>query len=397
MNRGCLLPALGLVLGGVLAGCARQPGPPGGPAAPTVTVSLPISRTITDHGDYTGRTAAVGLVLLRARVSGYLQKIDFQDGVEVAEGAVLYEIDPRPYQDALTQAEAQITLQQAQLKYNQATYQRDLALYNKSDAVALATVQQDLSQVQVSEASVAAARASAATAKLNLEWTKVRAPISGQVSRTLVTPGNLVTADQTVLSTLVSQDPMYAYFDVDEPTVLRVQELIREGKMPSVEATAKKWPVYLGLSTEQGYPHEGRIDFSNNALTPSTATLQVRGVFANPKPSVGRRLLSPGLFVRIRVPISPPHDALLVTQDAISSDQTLQYVLVVDEQGKVIRHDVTLGSQEGGLQVVTSGLEANEQVVISGLQHTKPGMEVKSRLVPMPESQAGKAAASGGR
>ncbi len=397
MPRTAAVPliGLGIVLGACagVAGCSHKPGPaPGAGGPPAVTVSEPLRREVTDYAEYTGRTAAVDQVQVRARVTGYLQKINFKEGTEVKEGTVLYEIDPRPYADAVRQAEAQINLQQAQLKYNQANYERDVALYKTSEAVALATVQLDLSQVEVSKASLEAAQANAAQARLNLDWTKVRAPIDGLLSRTLVTRGNLVTADQTVLTSLVSQDPMYAYFDADEATVLRVRRLIREGKLPSARDGAARVPVFLGLADETGYPHEGVVDFVNNTVSQSTATLQLRGVFANPRPKVGPRLLASGLFVRIRVAVSPPYPALLVTPDAIGTDQNLKYVYVVDEQDKVVRHDVKLGSQHEGLQVIAEGLGPDERVVINGLQHVKPGVAVKPRLVPMPVPRPGEAA-----
>jgi RND family efflux transporter MFP subunit len=355
---------------------------------------VPIQRDVTDYAEYTGRTAATDSVQVRARVSGYLQKINFKDGEEVKEGTVLYEIDPRPYQDALTQAQAQIDLQQAQLTYNQSAYARARRLYTESSAEALETVQQDLSQVKVSQASLEAAKANAAQARLNLDWTKVRAPIDGLLGRTLVTRGNLVTADQTVLTTLVSQDPMYAYFEADESTVLHVRQMIREGKLPSAREGAARVPVFLGLANEEDYPHQGVVDFVNNAFNQSTATLQLRGVFANPRPSVGPRVLAPGQFVRIRVAISPPYPALLVTQDAVGTNQNVNYLLVLDEENKVVRREVTLGTQHDGLQVITKGLEPDERVIVSGLQHVKPGTVVNPRVEPMPIPRPGETSQS---
>ncbi len=378
----------GLWICAAAAGCSRQGGaaPPGGP--PPVTISEPIRRDVTDYAEYPGRTAAVDMVQVRARVSGYLQKINFQDGSEVKEGAVLYEIDPRPYQDALKQAVAQVALQDAQVKYNQATYERDQALYAKSDAVALATVQQDWAQLLVSKASLDAAKAGTAQARLNLDWTKVAAPIDGRLSRTFLTRGNLVTADSTVLTTITSEDPMYAYFDVDELTVLRVRQLIREGKFPGAPSPGS-WPVSLCLANEEGYPHQGTVDFSNNQYTPGTATLQVRGLFPNPKPKVGERVLTPGQFVRVRVPVSPPHPALLVSQDAIATNQNVKYVYVVNAEDKVEVRDVTLGEEHDGLQEIAKGLRPEDHVIVNGLQHVKAGAEVKPKLVPMPVPKPG--------
>jgi multidrug efflux system membrane fusion protein len=177
---------------------------------------------------------------------------------------------------------------------------------------------------------------------------------------------------------------MYAYFDVDEPTVQQVQDLIRAGKFEQKKDRSVHWPVYLGLAAEKGYPHEGYVDFSNNEVSAGTATLQVRGVFANPKPTIGPRVLAPGQFVRIRVPVSPRYQALLVVEDAIQTDQSLKFLYVVDDQSKVARRDVKLGSPHEGLRVIKEGLKPEEHVVVNGLQHIKAGVEVQAKLVPMP-------------
>jgi RND family efflux transporter MFP subunit len=378
-----------------LAGCSHSPPEAAAPAPPTVTVSHPLQREITDFAEYTGRTAAVDSVQVRARVTGYLDKINYKEGSEVTKRAVLYEIDPRPYQAALKQAQAQVSLQEAQVKYQQAVYQRNVQLRSAgtAQAVSLEELQQSLAQRNTAEASLQAARASVETAQLNLDWTKVTSPIDGLIGRTLVTRGNLVVADQTLLTTIVSQDPMYAYFDVDEPTVLRVQELIREGKYKSAREPGSRVPVFLGLATESGYPHQGYIDFISNQVNATTGTLQIRGTFSNPKPPVGPRLLTPGLFVRIRVAVSAPYSALLVTQAAIGADQNLHYVYVLNAKNEVERLDVQLGAvQKNGLQVITSGLSADDRIVVNGTQHVQPGVAVNPRLVPMPASLPAKLA-----
>ncbi len=360
---------------------------------PTVTVAYPLEHSITDYADFTGRTAAINAVQMRARVSGYLEKINFTEGAEINEGDILFEIDPRPYDAALDQAKAAVAEQKAKLKFQEALYERDRTLYKK-DAVSLEQLQQDKSTREVTAATVESAQASLKTAALNVEWTKVIAPIAGRVGRTLITKGNLVVADQTPLTTLVSQDPIYAYFDVDEPTVLRVQQLIREGKLESVTEGAKI-PVFLGLESEKGFPHEGTVDFVNNQFNLGTATLQVRGIFANPKPAVGVRVFTPGQFVRIRVAVSPHYKALLISEAAALTDQGVRYVYVVDEQNKAKRRTVTLGTVHDGLQVITNGLTAGDRVIIEGLQKVQPGGAVKPKLVPMPEPDAGKKQESG--
>jgi RND family efflux transporter MFP subunit len=374
-----------VLMSGSLAGCSQSSGPQTGAEPPAVSVAYPLERKVADYEHFTGRTAAPDSVQVRARVSGYLQKINYKEGADVEEGDILYEIDPRPYEAALKQAQAQVTLQQAQLKYNEAVYQRNVRLMKDGQAVDLETVQQSRAQRDTTQASLEAARAAVEQAELNLGWTKVRSAITGRIGRALITVGNLVIADQTLLTTIVSQDPMYAYFDVDEGTMLRVQQLIREGKF-KVAPDGARVPVTLALATEQGFPHEGYVNFVNNEVDPATGTLQVRGVFPNPKPPVGVRVLWPGLFVRVRVSIGPPYDALLVNQRAIGTDQSLKFIYVVDDQNEVVRRDVQLGSEHGALQVVREGLSPRERVVVDAVLRVHPGMVIKPKLVEMPDS-----------
>ena len=260
-----------------LTGCSQTPSKATEKITPTVTVSYPIERKITDYAEYTGRTAAVDQVQVRARVSGYLEKINFKEGAEVKQDTVLYEVDPRPYEAALEQVKAQEKQQQAQLVFQNSLYERDVKLYEKN-AEALQQLEQDKATRDVTAAALASARANLKTATLNFEWTKVKAPIAGRIGRTLITKGNLVVADQTLLTMLVSQDPMYAYFEADEPTVLHVQQLIRKGELPTIDEGAKV-AVFLGLSSEQGFPHQGFLNFVNNQFNAGTATLQLRGKF----------------------------------------------------------------------------------------------------------------------
>jgi RND family efflux transporter MFP subunit len=367
-----------------VAGCRDSAAEaPNAAGPPTVTVAYPLERKLVDYAVYTGRAAAVDAVQVRARVSGYLDKIHFKDGSEVKEGAVLYEIDPRPYQAAFDQAEAQVKLQKANLKYQEAVYKRDVWLFGQK-ALAEQDLEQQLEARNTASAQVKAAQAALETARLNLDWTKVTAPISGRLSRTLITRGNLVTADQSVLTTIVTEDPVFVYFDVDERTVLHVQGLIREGKFGKTTPHGVGWPVRVGLATDQGFPHAGTVDFSNNQFNPGTATLQVRAKVANPEPPFGRRLFAPGAFAGVRVPISPLHPALLVVQGAVGQQQDRNFLFVIDSQDRVVRNDVTLGTARGGLQAIASGITANDRVVINGIQRVKAGMVVHPKLVPMP-------------
>jgi RND family efflux transporter MFP subunit len=365
-----------------LSGCSGSGAKAGEKEPPKVTVSRPIKREVRDYAEYTGRTASPDWVQVRARVSGYLAKINFKEGVEVTEGTVLYEIDPRPYKAALDQSRAQVEQQTAQLAFNESVYQRSMQLYQKSSQ-SLQQLQQDLAARDTTRANLNAAKASLEIAKLNYDWTKVKAPVSGRIGRALVTRGNLVVADQTLLTTVVSQDPMWAYFDVDEFTVLQVQDRIRAGELPTVQSGAKI-PVFLRLENEEGWPHKGHVDFVNNQFDPASATLKVRGVFRNPQPKVAVRVLSPGQFVRIRIAISPAYQGLLVAPSAVGTDQNIEFLYVVDEQNKVIRHEVELGSQQDGLQIIHKGLKAGEKVIVQAIQHVYPGMEVNPKLVEMP-------------
>jgi RND family efflux transporter MFP subunit len=364
-----------------LAGCSQPPA--AAPPQPiAVPVSQPIRRDVTDYEEYTGRTAAVESVQITAQVTGYLDKINFQDGEEVKKDAVLYKIDPRTYQAALNQTTANLNQAKAHRESQADVLKRDQV---SPEATPKATLIQDQANFAEAEAAVGSASALRDAAQLNVDFTSVTSPIAGQIGRTLITKGNLVVANQTALTTVVSLDPMYAYFDVDEPTVERVRQLIREGKLPSAREEGKKIPVYLGLTSEQNFPHEGNVDFINNQVNASTATLQLRGVFANPKPHVGPRVLTPGQFVRIRLPIGPAYPALLVVGAAIVTDQDLKYVYVLNDKNEVERRDVTLGTQQGGLTVVAKGLNPDDRVVVNGLQHVRAGMAVKPNVVNMPE------------
>lgn len=342
---------------------------------------------MTDYVDFTGRTNAVQSVDIRARVSGYLVKMPFKEGAEVKEGDMLFEIDPRPYQAQYDQAQGQVNLYKAQLELAKANYARDKEVAKTPGAVSVQQLDQDRAAVDEADAAVKAFEASLEVFKLNLSFTKVNSPIDGQVSRYFLTLGNLVAQDQTLLTTVVSLDPIYVYFDVDEGTVTRVRRAINEGVIKTYEQG--KIPVYMAIQDETGYPHEGTINFINNQFNPSTGSISVRGVFENKKPEGGRRLFSPGMFVRVRLPIGQPHKSLLVIERAIGSDQGLKFVYVVNDKNIVERRNIKTGAlQPDGLRVVTDGLKANEWVVVGGLQllqQLKENKEVKpDRLKQMP-------------
>ncbi|MGO9812241.1 MAG: efflux RND transporter periplasmic adaptor subunit [Isosphaeraceae bacterium] len=370
----------------VLPGCARRTPQIAPPEAVTIPVSKPVVREVTDFVDFTGRTDAIQSVDIRPRATGYLVKMPFEEGTEVKAGDLLFVIDPRPYQAQLDQAIGQVNLYQAQLKLARTTLARDRAINNMTpNSISRQQLDQDEAAVEEADARVKAYEKNSEVYRLNREFTNVVAPISGMVSRYYLTLGNLVNQDQTLLTTIVSLDPMYAYFDVDEPTLLRVRKAINEGKMKARRANGLRVPVFMGLQNEAGFSHEGTVNFVNNQLNPTTGSLLVRGIFPNPKPPGGTRLLSPGMFVRIRLPIGDPHPAILVIDKAISSDQGIKFVYVVDKDNKVQYRRVTTTSlQDDGLRVVTEGLKPDEWVVVSGLQQVRPRMSIRPEQGPMP-------------
>src|SRR5579863_1464234 len=341
-----------------ISGCRRST-PQAAPAErPVLPVSKPAQREITNFVDFTGRTDAVKAVDIRPRVTGYLVQMPFKEGSEVKAGAVLFEVDPSPYQAQVVQAESQVSLNEAQLTLAQTNFERAKLLMEKK-AISQQEYDQESASVDEAKARIEAAKASLDLYKLNLAFTKVTSPIDGQVSRYYLTNGNLVNQDQTLLTTVVSLDPMYVYFDVDEPTLLRTRMAINSGAIKRAEDG--KFPVLMGLQGEEGFPHHGTIDFVNNQVNSATGSIAVRGVFDNSKPEGGTRLLSPGMFVRVRLPIGQPHSALLVIDRAIASDQGLKFVYVVDSDHKVQYRRVTIGAlQEDGLREITQGLAADE-------------------------------------
>ena len=366
-----------------LAGCEHAQPSPAPPAVPKVFVSQPIPRDVTDYADFTGRTDAVSTVQIRARVTGYLEKVHFKDGDIVKKDAPLYEIDPRPFQDDLDRAKGEIERLEAEKKLLEIQVSRYRTLVGQR-----AAAQQDLDEYLAKQASnvgaLKSAKAQAALAALNLGFTRIASPITGKIDRTLIMPGNLVNADNTVLTNLVSIDPMYAYFDVDEPTVLRIQKLIREGVIKSHNLHAIEVRMGLADDVDRQFPLRGTLDFVSNTLDPQTGTMSVRGVFANPyqRPGPPPRL-TPGLFVRVRVRVGPAHRALLVNEKALGTDQGQKFVYVVEEGNKVGYRRVKLGQVFDGLQAIEEGLTPQDRVVVNGLQRVRPGMEVHAEAVDM--------------
>jgi RND family efflux transporter MFP subunit len=368
----------------IIAGCAHAPAEVPS-ATPEVTVSQPLEREVTDYAEFTARTAAVDSVEVRAHVWGYLQKVNFKEGALVKKGDILFELDPRPYQALLSQAQAKVAQDEAQLTYDEAEYQRNLRLVT-TGAVSRSDLDKSSAARGVDRANIAADKAVVAARQLDLEYTKVLAPVSGRSSRYVVTVGNLIqSGDQgggTLLTTIVSVDPMYAYFDVDENTVLRVRQLVREGKADSPREGPV--PVRLGLANQNGFPHQGTIDFVDNQVNPRTGTMRLRGVFPNKD-----QVLAPGFFGRVRVSIGRPHKSLLVSERALDTDQGQKILYVVNEKDEVVSRPVRLGELHDGLREVVEGLKSDERVIVNGLQQVRPGVKVTPKLLSMPANRVG--------
>jgi RND family efflux transporter MFP subunit len=374
---------LPLLVMSVLAGCSPSAPPVAETPPPPVSVSQPIACDVTDYDDYEGRIAALQTVEVRARVRGHLIKINFKDGELVKTGDLLFEIDPRPYKAALDAAEAQKAAAEASLKLAKAEYARSYSLA-RSNAASREEV--DIWTAKQATAAAACRQADAEIEKtqLDLDFTKVVAPISGKISRPQADVGNLVNAGggETLLTTIVSVDPMYVYFDVDERSLLRYRRNNLGGKAegaahPSLKEL--KIPVYVGLEGETGYPHQGVIDFADNRVNPSTGTVQARGVLPN-----AERLLDVGMRARVRVPIGEAHKSLLVTERAIGTDQGQKFLYVVNDQDLVERRDVKLGPLADGLQVIADGLKPTDWVIVNGIQRVRDGMKVKPNRGQMP-------------
>lgn len=399
-----LLVVAGLLALTGLAGC-RRGAEPEKMRPPVVRVVTPVSRKVTDYSYYTGRTDAIQSVNVQPRVTGYLVSIDFVSGQEVKKAQRLFKIDPRPYQATLDAAVGQVKLSEAQFHLAVADFKRAEEVAKTPGAIS----KQDLDKYAASQAEAAAAvdaaKANAESARLNLEFTDINSDLDGIVSRNLLSLGDLVKQDTSLLTTVVSQDPIWVYFDVDELTMLRVQNLIREGKLKSLAANGVI-PVDIGLTNEgTEFPHLGKLDFVNNQVDRSTGTIQVRGVFPNPIIlKDAPRLLKPGLFVRIRLPLGEPYQALLVPQAALGTDQGKKYLLVVNDKNVAEYRPITPGPQQpDGLQVVfpiklvrtknglvpkqegasagdlVDSLTAGEQLIVGGLQRVRAGMTVEAR------------------
>jgi RND family efflux transporter MFP subunit len=376
-------PALAMLA--VLAACSEAPQQRPAPPPPKVTVSLPVKRSVIDQDEYVGRFVAVDSVEVRARVSGYLDRIHFTDGQLVKQGDLLFTIDKRPFQTTLDQAKANLQQAQANLAFTEADLARGAQLV-KERTITEQTFDQRTQAKRVAEASVAALTAAVRQASLDLEFTELRAPVAGRIGDRRVSPGNLVAGNTTgttsLLATIVSIDPIRFEFTFDEASYLRYERLAKGGHdMTSRDGSS---PVSLKLLDEQDFMNQGRMDFVDNVIDRSSGTIRGRAVFSNPD-----GVFTPGMFARVRVPGSPPYTALLVPDAAIGTEQTRKYVLTVNAEDVVKLKYVTLGQVFNGQRVIKTGLQEDDRVIVNGLMRARPEAKVAPETEAAPASMAG--------
>ena len=360
-----------------LSGCGDKPPQPVAAAAPPVTVAQPTKRTVTDWDEFTGRFEAVEEVQIRARVGGFVTSVEFRDGAIVRAGDLLYVIDARPFEATALQADGQLSDARAKAELAKRELDRALTLVQTS-AVSESVVDQRRQTLQAAHAAQMQAEGALKAAQLNIEFTHVMAPITGRVSRHLVTPGNLVQGSEggaTLLTSIVSLDPIFIYFDVDEATYQRNSKLWAEGRRPSSRDTPN--PVQVTLTGETKPSHEGKMDFIDNRLDLSTGTLRSRAVIPNKD-----LLILPGQFGRVRLIGSAPYEALLLPDTAIATDQSRKIVFVVKDDNTVEAKPVTLGPLDEGLRVIRDGLKAEDKVIVNGLQRARVGAKVTPQTAP---------------
>ena len=426
-----LFAGLFFAVAGILGGCAR-PAPPALKVAPAdVIVAYPVLREVTDIEDFTGRTEPYKYLEVRSRVSGELMKIHFADGRHVDKNDLLFEIDDRVYKAQYDGAKARLEQAQAQILLAKAQLRKAKVLFDNAEAAKRqkANPEEDFltkeadyqgarASVNAAEGAEASAKADLTVADQNLNWTKITAPYAGRISRRQVDPGNLIvatvsgsngssgmvsgTTSGTMLTTLVVLDPIYIGFDIDERTLENRREGIRAGKIPtSSEGTLL---VDVGLGHQTGYPYKARVTFSDNQLDAGTGTLHIRAEMDNPSlkdglPAVvgwaayvdaerkGLRLLSPGMFVRVRLPMGQPHKALTIPEEAIVTDQGQRFVYVVNEKDEADYRQIVLGPLNGGLRAIEDGIKVGERVIVSGQQRVRKNGKVKARFA-TPDSPA---------
>jgi membrane fusion protein, multidrug efflux system len=363
-----------------LQGCGEsRSAAPGAPSPPPVSVAAVIEKRVNDWDEFTGRLEAIDTVDVRPRVSGYIERVAFREGSEVEPGDLLFEIDARPFQTELNRVEAELARARSQFELAESQLRRAEQLLQQN-FISQQAYDDRTSASREAAANVKAAEAAVASARLNLDYTKVRSPVAGRVGRAEVTIGNLVTGlggpNATLLTTVVSLDPIYAYFDVDEHVYLKYGDLARTGARPN--SRTHRSAIYLGLADEQGFPHHGYVDFVDNQLNPQTGTIRARAVFENKE-----RTFTPGLFARLKLIGSGAYDAVLIDDRAVGTDQSKRFVLVVGADNKAMYRQVVLGPIVDNLRVIKQGLKPGDVIVVNGLQRVRPGESVTPQRVPM--------------
>ena len=366
--------ALSALVAIAIAACSSEAAPGTGmPPPPEVSVAPVLAKEVRQWDDFTGRVAAVETVELRPRVSGYVQRVAYKEGQEVRKGDLLFVIDQRPYRAALERALADLERARSEARL---AHTQDARAQQLIEAKAISREEFETRKAATAQgnAGVRAAEAAVTTAKLDLAYTEVRSPIDGRAGRAMVTEGNLAQADATLLTTVVSQDPMYVYFESDERSFLRYAELARKG-----ERDGNHNPVRVGLASETGYPHEGTVDFIDNQVDSATGTIRARAVLRNPD-----RVFTPGLFARVQLEGSGRFKAMLVDDKAILTDQDRKYVYVLGPHNVAVRKDIVPGRVIDGLRVVESGLAPQDKVIVHGVQKVFfPGMPVTPKQIAM--------------
>lgn len=355
------------------------------PPTPSVTVIAVESREIVDFDEYTGKTEASEIVEIRSRIFGFLKSIDFKDGDFVTEGQTLFTIEPDEYQAIHEQSLAKIAVNNANLELSRSKLAMKERL-RPNGAISQEEYEEAVAAVHEAEATIAAARADANRTAIDVKYTEIKAPISGRVDRALVSKGNLLTGGQssgTLLTKIVNEQPMYVYFDVDERSLLRYMRQRAPEKAATGNLSDLGVECFVQLADEKDFPHRGMIDFASAEVNASTGTARLRAVFEN-----ADHALSSGLFVRIKIPVSKPYQALLIPERALSTDQNAKFVYVVGDDGVANRRVVELGKLEGDMRVITSGLAAGDRVIVKGMQRVKPGQRVEAEAETAPTNHS---------
>ncbi|MHB8476664.1 MAG: efflux RND transporter periplasmic adaptor subunit [Steroidobacteraceae bacterium] len=386
MQLKLLKPILTAVGAALLAACSHshaQSASNAAPPPPSVTVAEVIARPLHHWDELTGELQAVNTVEVRPRVSGFIDSVEFIEGARVHKGQLLFRIDPRPFQIEIERLDAELKRAQSKLDYATAGHARAERLFAQN-AIAREEYEQLTSAQTEASGDVGSLNAQLHAARLNLEYTHVRSPIDGHVSRAVITSGNLV-SNSNLLTTVVSDDPIYAYFDTDEATYLRFVRRERGDSTPSRAAAGQSAsPVFMGLVGEQGYPHQGLLDFIDNQVDARSSTIHVRAVFDNKD---GR--FTPGLFARIKLVANDSYKAILIDERAVGNDLGKKFVLVLKPDSTLEYRPVTLGTRIDGLRVVEEGLTAADTIVVNGLQHVMPGAKVAATRVTMTAGGSG--------